>query len=660
MKAIVRAICIAVLVGHSAWAGASSPASIQSRASDTDGARKNGVDVGMIFARKHELPMPHRPSPLPPTQAERKYHLPSSDRLRPELIPPELRRTIAIDGPAANDKACGDMTALVGHQGNALADYLVGLPNADCLIPLFSVAPSLAKAIFSHANLIAVAQRYVSVGAAYASTDTALANLSVFFRAAYSLANEGEIDAMGEDVLGTLRPAIGALFAGETLFTSNSAAPTTAGTVALLVTDMRDEANYLDLATRWVIRLTNTPAQPSAALALDDPNIGYGFTGLLTIFYFAHTRADALPRIESDPSFATALYQFVTANKASLMQGSRAAYQLEQAANEAFRFAQHPALLPLVRSMMADALEHSTMGGPDRLVWLSAAQAVEAYDEANCSFYKTCNFETALAAAILSNRYWCHGSVVRLRTQSLTRDQARTACATLIQETPYFHTMLATHGQPVADDRDTTLEVVVFADREEYHRYSPVFFGNDVDNGGVYLEGDPASPMNQPRFIAFVATWLQPRFEVWNLKHEFVHYLDGRYDMYGDFDAATKTPDVWWIEGLAEYISRGNDDQESIDAARTGQYRLHDIFANTYAMDDYVNRAYRWGYMAARFMFERHPENLAAILPMFRSGQYGAYLAYMQQLPMTLDDEFAQWVRTTTTAGAPEPPWHAR
>ena len=121
MKAIVRAICIAVLVGNSAWAGASSPASIQSRASDTDGARKNGADVGMISARKHELPMPHRPSPLPPTLAERKYHLPSSDRLRPELIPPELRRSIAIDGQAANDKACGDMTALVGHQGNALA-----------------------------------------------------------------------------------------------------------------------------------------------------------------------------------------------------------------------------------------------------------------------------------------------------------------------------------------------------------------------------------------------------------------------------------------------------------------------------------------------------------------------------------------------------------
>ena len=106
-----------------------------------------------------------------------------------------------------------------------------------------------------------------------------------------------------------------------------------------------------------------------------------------------------------------------------------------------------------------------------------------------------------------------------------------------------------------------------------------------------------------------------------------------------------------------ERSERGNDDAESIGAAKTGQYRLREIFGNTYAMDDYVNRAYRWGYMATRFMFERHPENLAAILPMFRTGQYQAYQAYMQRLPRSLDDEFAQWVATATTAGTPQPPW---
>lgn len=77
-------------------------------------------------------------------------------------------------------------------------------------------------------------------------------------------------------------------------------------------------------------------------------------------------------------------------------------------------------------------------------------------------------------------------------------------------------------------------------------------------------------------------------------------------------------------------------------------------------IDDYVNRTYRWGYMAMRFMFERHPENLAAIVPMFRTGQYAAYWDYMQRLSSSLDDECAQWVGTATTDGTPRPPWHAR
>lgn len=654
MRTLVRAACTAVLGLTCAFA------TIGSHAGGIDGRHRNATDVGVADARRHDVPMPHKPSLLPPTQIEQRYHLPPTDRLRQELIPPELRKSLHADELTPSETACSDMTVLASHQADDLADYLVGLPTAECLTPLFALTPSLAAGLFSRSNLLAVAQRFALVSIAYTSKGSALANLSVFFRAAYSLANEGRIEAIGEDVLAWLRPSIVALVAGDRLFAPNKDAPTTAGTVTMLITDMRDEANYLDLMKWWVTRFTNTSRHPNAAHALDDPTVGYGFTGLLTVFYFAHSRADALPLLENDPSYATVLYRFVTANKPMLLNDSAASVQLEQAANEAFRFAQHPALLPAVRTMMFDALEHSTMAGADRHIWLSAAQAVKAYDNASCSFYKTCNFETVLASAILSNNYQCDGGVVHLRTQALTGDQARAACTLMAQETPFFHAMLATHETPVADDHSATLEVVVFADREEYHHYSPVFFDNDVNNGGVYLEGEPSQQANQPRFIAFVATWLQPQFSVWNLKHEFVHYLDGRYDMYGDFDASTVKPDVWWIEGLAEYLSRGNDDPESIAAAKTGQYRLSEIFSNTYSMDDYVNRTYRWGYMAMRFMFERHPEHLAAIVLMFRAGRYGAYWDYMQRLSSSLDDEFSQWVGTATTDGAPQPPWHAR
>jgi microbial collagenase len=132
------------------------------------------------------------------------------------------------------------------------------------------------------------------------------------------------------------------------------------------------------------------------------------------------------------------------------------------------------------------------------------------------------------------------------------------------------------------------------------------------------------------------------------MKHEFVHYLDGRFDMYGDFAQSTAQPTVWWIEGLAEYISKQNDDQPAIDAARSQQYHLSQIYGNTYAMNDYENRAYLWGYMATRFMMEKHPADVHAILGKFRVGDYSGYQQLMDKIGTRYDKEFNSWAQSAT------------
>src|SRR5690606_8196856 len=105
----------------------------------------------------------------------------------------------------------------------------------------------------------------------------------------------------------------------------------------------------------------------------------------------------------------------------------------------------------------------------------------------------------------------------------------------VINEEEYFHRKLNDNHTPVADDNNTALELVVFHSSSDYQAYSGVIFGNDTNNGGMYLEGNPAQPGNQARFVAYEAEWM-PTFEVWNLTHEYIHYLDGRFDMYGDFN----------------------------------------------------------------------------------------------------------------------------
>lgn len=600
-------------------------------------------------------PMPRKPTLLPRSREEWRFDLAPSDRLRPELMTPEMRRQSRAKRQAA-DEVCPPMDTIARYRGEALAEQVAELADSNCANAFFSATQAQAMQLFGDANLEAVATRFAAEGAAYGPGNRALLNLALFLRAAYYLAEQGTVPALSTNLISILRPAIMQLLTGSAITFPNPDAPTSAGEVITLVINMHDEAAYLGVMRRWVTRFTNSARSPNAARSLDDPGLGYGFTAILKVFYFAHYRRDAIPLIENDPSYALALYGFVKANKRSLIGDKQAGYLLNQAAGEAFRFAMHPALLPTVRTMIQDALADSTMAGPDRLVWLAAAQAVNAYDSGNCNLYGTCGFEAPLTDAILARRYPCAGGEIRLRTSSLSPSEAAQACALMQKEEPYFHAMLHTNRVPVADDHNTTLEVIVFSDNTEYENYSPVLFGNDTNNGGVYLEGDPAAPNNQARFIAFVATWLRPQFEIWNLKHEFVHYLDGRYDMYGDFDASTQVPTVWYIEGLAEYISRGNDDPESIAAAMTARYRLSEIFANIYGMDDYVSRAYRWGYMAVRFVFERHPEVLSTILPMFRSGNYAAYWAYMKSLPAQFDREFADWVPTVTPDGTPVRP----
>jgi microbial collagenase len=627
---------------------------------------KNGRDLAIPashtpikLASKHvkrQAPAPHLRRKLPPTIQEQKFNLPPTHHKRTDLMVATTNSgSIHAASPMVVTPSCQDMNLLSTYSGSALADYIASLPDYECTYGLFSITSAQAATIYSPGNLSALASRFAQEAASYDSTNMKLVNLELYFRAGYYLASSGTTPAFPAATMSALRPTVQNMVGGATLFAPNAAAPTTAGEMMTLITNMHDESNYLPQMKSVINRFTNTSANPNAALALTDPNAAAGYTGALNVFFNANSNPNAVPLLQNDPSYATALYNFVTANKSALLNTGNS-YQLNQTANEAFRFMQYPALFATVKPMVQNTLATSTMTGTDNDLWIAAAQAVEFYDNANCGSYGTCNFETTLANAILSKTYPCPDTTVHLRTEELTPDQASQACTLLATEKPYFMAMVQSSGTPVPDDFDTSLEVVVFSNNAEYDKYSPVFFGNDTDNGGIYLEGEPQTPGNQSRFIAFEADWLRPVFSVWNLGHEYVHYMDGRFDMYGDFALENQVPVVWWLEGLAEYISLKNVDQTAIDAANTGQYKLSTIYQNTYAMDDYLNRAYYWGYMSVRFMFERHPEVINTILPKFRVGDYTSYNAYMTQLGTSLDAEFAAWVPTVTTGGTPPIP----
>ncbi len=606
---------------------------------------------GHSHQRLKQAQKPHQRQALPPSAEQSKYNLAPTTKPRYDLMPRDTRFAPQAMAPTPE---CKNMDTLAGYSGSALANYVATLPDYECTYPLFALSSAQAKLVYSPANINAIISRFTQEATGYNAGSGALANLALYLRAGYYLAGSNVVAAPTSTQTATLRAPIRRLVEGAALYAPNAVASTTAGETIRLITNMHDEAYYLPSMKKVVARFTNSSATPNAAEALKQSSAAGGLTSALTVIFYAHGRSDGVPVLQGDASYPTTLNNFIVNNKAALIN-SAVAYQLTDAANETFRFMQYSALKPVVKPMVQATLSSSTMLGTDSGLWLAAAAAVKYYDNANCAQYGTCNYAAKLADSVLKVSHTC-SPTLRIRAQEMTLTQLRDACAILGREEVYAHEMLQTKRIPVANDRNTTLELVVFDDYSNYGKYASVIYDIDTNNGGMYLEGDPSAIGNQARFIAHEASWLRPTFAVWNLEHEYVHYLDGRYDMAGDFGAGVAKPTVWWIEGIGEYLSLKNNNQKSIDVARTGTYKLSQIFGNTYSMGDYTDRAYRWGYMATRFMIERHRNDVDAVLAKFRVGDYDGYQNYMNYIGTRYDAEFAAWVKTATTAGEPPLP----
>jgi len=602
--------------------------------------------------RGKQMRMPRLPQDVPPSPAQTEYNLPLSRQDRTSLLDSaQSRGQSTRHKRSMANPACRDMSAIAQYHTQALADYIANLPDYECHYGLFSLDSPLATRIFSASNIRAVASRFAHELSRYDASNLELANLLIYLRAAYY---QYEVSGLRDPVPSlavTLRPYIRRSIMSEALYRDNPRAPNTANELMKLITNMKDEAYYLPALKDRVERYTASVANPQAAEPLRQPGAAGAFTGLLTVFFYAHHRRDAQASLGTDASFPEMLDRFVVANRSSL-SNARDMHLLADAARETYRFLRYPAQKPRVQQMIHQMLATTSMTGDGNELWLAAAEAVDYGDPGRCADYGICDYKNRLVDTVLPNRLVCNAHV-RVLAQAIQPVRLRSVCAAIAAQDDYFHRMMKTGRRPVTGDRNDLIDLVVFEDYKNYRKYASVIYGINTDNGGMYLEGDPSAPDNRARIVLHEASWLRPRFAIWNLEHEFTHYLDGRYDMAGDFAASTAKPTVWWIEGIAEYLSKRNDNPEGIDATSTGTYRLSDVFRTRYTSHDYVTLAYRWGYMAARFMFERHRSDVDAIVSRFRAGDYDGYERHIAYIGDRYDNEFIDWARDATTANTP-------
>ncbi len=106
-----------------------------------------------------------------------------------------------------------------------------------------------------------------------------------------------------------------------------------------------------------------------------------------------------------------------------------------------------------------------------------------------------------------------------------------------------FHRVLGTQ-EPLAGDPNSTLNIVLYASRADYEQYHPILTGMDTNNGGIYIERGATFYTYERRVPQDSTLTLEELF-----RHEYTHYLNGRYAVPGFFGEGpgtrTTAPPPW-------------------------------------------------------------------------------------------------------------------
>ncbi|NUR92891.1 MAG: PKD domain-containing protein, partial [Nonomuraea sp.] len=559
----------------------------------------------------------------------------------PAATPQHARPSAKVTAKAA--AAACNVSDFTSRTGSALVQQIKS-STTDCVNTLFNLTGGDAYNAFREAQMATVAYALRDNSASYpGDNSTSTAQLVLYLRAGYYVQwyHPSDVGSYGQTLATAIQSGLDAFFASSRSSTVSDANGEVLAEAVTLIDSAQQNARYLYVVKRL----------------LDGYNSSYdaswwmlnAVNNVYTVLWRGHQVPAFVTAVQSDTSVLTSLRSFAV-NHLSMLGGDNG-YLVSNAGRELARFLQHQPLLATVRPQAKDLLGRSSITGQTAALWVGVAEMTDAYDQANCAYYDTCDLANRLKAAVLPISHTCSASI-KIRAQDMTADQLSGTCASLANQDAYFHNLVKDSG-PVSGDNNTTIEVVVFDSSTDYQTYAGTIFGIDTNNGGMYLEGDPSAAGNQPRFIAYEAEWLRPDFQIWNLNHEYTHYLDGRYDMYGDFNAGVTTPTIWWIEGFAEYVSYGYR-KEVYDAAITEAakhtYALSTLWDTTY--DNDTTRIYRWGYLAVRYMFDKHRNDLTTLLGSYRTGAWSTARSFLTStIGSRYDSDWNTWLDACVAGG---------
>ena len=547
-----------------------------------------------------------------------------------------------------------DLNEFVVRSGTALVEFLQS-ESYECISELFNRATEqIRMAAFQQENMIYVAGATAQFATTYDGTDPQerLNNLYYFLRAGYyNETYDKHLINWTDEVDRAMAEALDAFIENAHFYDITTEHGYLLRNFFIAMDGLGPGSGSESRRAGGGYRVRYLPTVKAWLAQYDSRHARYRYLSqaagqLFFWLYRAHDSYDYLDAVATDAELMNILHDLATSDE--LVRINYAYDQqivLGGAARELTRFLEYKSapVYSTVVSRVRSVLDYYDPLGPYVSIWIAAVEGVyDVYGTNGCADLGICGIRKEIERRVLSMEYSCNENLA-IRTQSMTPFEMDKACVKLRELEAGFHQRLNTNYEPVADDSNARLEIVVFSDPDSYRTYSYFFFGNPTDNGGIYLEGEPSDPSNTARFFAYNASWLEER-PVWNLEHEYIHYLDGRFIKYGPYHGGTQNT-LWWGEGLAEYISKADNITERIIIlARAYRYRLR--LSEVFALDGYQEaRVYDRCFLAMRFMFEKHPEEIDSFIGYLRVGDYDGYANYINEsIGVKYDNEWTNWL----------------
>ncbi|MEU2060717.1 collagenase [Streptomyces sp. NPDC013455] len=596
---------------------------------------------GTAGAPRTHLGVPS-PSAAPTAATERPAT--QAERLSPAQLPPVQPSFTRPSVVAAKAAACTPAD-FGSRTGSALVTF-VKAATPDCVNTLFSVTGTQARDVFRQDQMLTVANAFTRTAGRYRGDNSGgLLQLVLFLRAGYYVQfnHPGDVGPYTSRLTASVTSGMDTFFARSHSRDVTAANGDILGETVILTDSADQQGRYLQVYRRLLDDYDSSyDAVDSMIRAVND---------VYTPLWRGNWNPRYVQAVEADPRIVDTLYGFALAHTDLL--GTDLAFLDSNAGMNLARYVEHPRLRDTVRPLAKDLLDRTRITGPTAGLWVAVATQADYHDRANCAYYGVCDLPDKLTRAVLPVTHPCDTNVT-VRAQSLGAADLEAACASVLGQDAYFRSAVRADG-PIPGQYASTLRLVVFASRADYQTYAGAMYGISTDNGGMTLGGDPSDPANQPMSVMYQKGYDNGfPARIWNLNHEYAHFLDARDDMKGDFARQISVPDVWWIEGIAEYVSygyRGLVDEQAVQEAGRHTYKLSTLFENTYDNSD-VTRTYPWGYLAVRYMVEEHPDDVQRMLARFRVGDYtGGYAVYHDGIGTRYDADFDQWL-TACAAGA--------